>query len=77
MKLSNKLFDIIRFLCEIFFPAVGTLYLGVSRIWGLPYGDEVAKTCVCISAFLGCFIGVSRANYNKTAELYGGIEDEK
>lgn len=77
MKLSNKLFDIIRFLCEIFFPAVGTLYLGVSRIWNLPFGDEVAKTCVCISAFLGCFIGVSRANYNKTAELYDGIEEEK
>lgn len=68
MKLPNKLFDIIRFLCEILVPAIGTLYLGISRIWGLPYGDEVAKTCVRVAAFLGCFIGVSRASYNKEQE---------
>lgn len=76
MKLSNKAFDIIRFLCELLVPAIGTLYLGISRIWGLPFGDEVAKTCVCVSAFLGTFIGISRNAYKKTADLYEGIEDD-
>lgn len=62
--MSNKLFDIIRFLCEILIPAIGTLYFGLSKIWGLPYGHEIVGTCSCIAVFLGAIIGISRATYN-------------
>ena len=62
--MSNKLFDTIRFLCEVLVPAVGTLYFGLSKIWGLPYGQEITGTCACIAVFLGAIIGISRAQYN-------------
>lgn len=80
--MSNKLFDIIRFLCEILIPAIGTLYFGLSKIWGLPYGHEVVGTCSCIAVFLGAIIGISRANYNATIDAVDDstavaeIEDE-
>lgn len=63
--MSNKLFDIIRFLCEILVPALGTLYFGLSKIWGLPYGQEITGTCACIAVFLGAIIGISRAQYSE------------
>lgn len=65
MKLSNKAFDIIRFLCELLVPGIGALYYGVSQIWGLPFGEEVTATCACVATFLGIFVGINRASYNK------------
>ncbi len=63
--MSNKIFDIIRFLCEVLVPAVGTLYFGLSKIWGFPYGHEVVGTCSVIAVFLGAIIGIKRASYNE------------
>lgn len=77
MKLSNKAFDTIRFLCEILVPAIGALYFGLSKLWGLPHGQEIVGTCACVSTFLGALVGVSRANYNKTEDHYEGIEENK
>lgn len=65
MKLTNKAFDILRFLCEILVPAIGALYFGLSKLWGLPYGQEIVGTCACVSTFLGALVGISRADYNK------------
>ena len=63
--MSNKMFDTIRFLCEVLVPAIGALYFGLSKIWGLPYGPEITGTCACVATFLGAIIGISRANYNE------------
>lgn len=63
MQLSNKAYDIIKFLCTILFPALGTLYFGLSQIWGFPYGEEIVGTISCIDVFLGALIGISSANY--------------
>ena len=76
MKLSNKAFDILRFMCELLVPGIGALYLGVSKIWGLPYGTEVAETCICIATFIGIFVGVNRASYKKDQAFFDGMEGE-
>lgn len=65
MILSDKAFNVIRFLCELLVPAIGALYFGIAKIWNLPFGQEIVGTCACISTFLGAFIGVSRNEYNK------------
>lgn len=62
--MTNKLFDLLRTLCEIVIPAIGTLYFALAKIWQLPYGTEIVGTCASIATFLGALIGVNRASYN-------------
>ncbi len=63
--MSNKLYDILKWVALIGFPALGTLYFAVAGVWGLPYAEEVVATVTAIDTFLGVVLGISCANYNK------------
>lgn len=65
MAMSNKTYDMLKWIAQYFLPAVGTLYLGLSKIWGFPHGEEVMGTIAAIDTFLGVMLGISAANYNK------------
>lgn len=65
MKLSNKVYDILKWIALILLPAVGALYFGLSQIWGFPYGEEIVGTISIIDTFLGALLGISTMNYNK------------
>lgn len=66
MKLSNKYYDILKWIAQILLPAIATLYFALSKIWGLPYGEEIVGTITAIDAFLGALLGISTKMYNKT-----------
>lgn len=63
--MSNKLYDILKWIAQIVLPALGALYFGIAQIWGLPYGEEVVGTITVLDAFLGALLGVSTAEYNR------------
>lgn len=63
--MSNKTYDIIKHITMIGLPAVGTFYVTIAGIWGLPYGEQVAGTIAAVVALIGSFLGVSSAQYNK------------
>ena len=63
--MSNKTYDIIKYVTMIGLPAVGTFYVTIAGIWGLPYGEQVAGTITALVALIGSFLGVSSAQYNK------------
>lgn len=65
MKLNNKLYDILKWVCLIVLPAIGTLYYALAGIWGFPFGEQVVGTITAIDTFLGALIGISTINYNK------------
>lgn len=65
MKLSNKTYDILKWIAQILLPAVGTLYFALSKIWGLPFATEVVGTITAVDTFLGALLGISSANYKK------------
>ena len=65
MKISNKVYDVLKWIALIVLPAIGTLYFALSGIWGLPYGEEVVGTIVAIETFLGASLGISTTRYNK------------
>ena len=65
MKLSNKAYDVLKWLCLIALPALGSLYFGLAKIWGFPYGVEVVGTLDLVAAFIGALIGVSTRAYKK------------
>lgn len=69
MKLSNKTYDIIKWVVMIVLPALSALYVGLGGIWGWPYIEQVAGTISCITVFLGALLGISSASYKKEKDL--------
>ena len=65
MKISNKVYDVLKWVAQYFLPAIGTLYFAISTIWGFPYGEQVVGTITAIDAFLGAILGLSSATYYK------------
>ena len=68
MKLSNKTYDILKYIAQIVLPALGALYFGLAKIWGLPYGTEITGTLALVDTFLGTLLGLSTKSYNKSLE---------
>ena len=66
--LSNKMYDVLKWIVMIAIPALTTAYVGLSSIWGLPYAEEVAKTSAVVCTLLGALLGISTAQYNKDAD---------
>lgn len=74
MKISNKTYDILKWVAQYFLPAIGTLYFALSGIWGLPYGEQIVGTVTAVDTFLGVILGISTAQYNK--ENTGGTSSK-
>lgn len=66
--MSNKVYDVLKYIAQIALPAIGALYFALSQIWGLPYGEEVVGTITAIDACLGALLGISTAIYNRGTE---------
>ena len=72
--LSNKTYDRLKFLTQILLPGLGTLYVAVALLWGLPEPEKVSSTIVAVTAFLGLFLGASTKQYqNSDARFDGAI----
>lgn len=65
--MTNKTYDIVKWIAQYFLPAFGTLYFALASIWGLPYADQVVGTITAVDAFLGVTLGISTSKYNKSA----------
>lgn len=68
MKLSNKVYDVLKWIAMYLLPAAGTMYFALAGIWNLPYGEQVVGTITAIDTFLGVILGISTAQYKKTIE---------
>lgn len=65
MKMTNKVYDALKFIAQIVLPAAGTLYFTLSQIWGFPYGEEIVGTISAVDIFLGALLGISSIQYRK------------
>ena len=68
MKLSNKVYDVLKDIAQIVLPALATFYLALAGIWGLPYGEQVSATIMAVDTCLGAFLKISSSQYKKTVE---------
>lgn len=75
MILSNKAYDILKWIAQILLPALGTLYFALASIWGFPYGEQIVGTITAIDAFLGALLGISTKNYYKDNNHDSGSTD--
>ena len=67
--MSNKTYDILKWLVVIGLPAISTFYSNLAPVWGWPLADEVSKTLAAVCTLIGALICISTAQYNKGNHL--------
>jgi len=65
MKMSNKLYDILKYVAIIALPALITLYGVIGATLDIPYTQEVLTIATAVDTCLGTLLGISTAKYNK------------
>lgn len=68
MKMSNKTYDVLKWIAMVVLPAIAALYSGLSSIWGFPYGEQIVGTLVVVETFIGTVLQISNAQYKKIVE---------
>lgn len=63
--MSNKVYDVLKFVAQIVLPALATFYLTLAKIWSLPFGEEISGTIMALDTLLGACLMLSSKNYNK------------
>lgn len=71
IKIPDWLYELLKWVCLIFLPALSTAYSALAGIWGLPFAEQIPATTTVISLFLGAIIGVSSVGYNRTQSETG------
>jgi hypothetical protein len=68
MKMSNKTYDVLKWIALIVLPALAVFYGDLASIWGIPFGEQIPDTIMSIDLFLGVVIGISSASHKKNGE---------
>lgn len=63
LKMSDKLYDGLKWVAQYLLPAIAALYFALAGIWSLPYPEQVVGTITAIDAFLGVILGISTASW--------------
>lgn len=66
--MSDKTYNILKWITMYFLPALGTLYFALAGVWGFPYGEQVVGTLTAIDTFLGVILGISSSKYYKNID---------
>ena len=64
--MSDKVYDVLKWIALILLPAAGTLYFALAGIWGFPYAEEIVGTITAVDTFLGVVLGISSAKHSKS-----------
>lgn len=68
MKMSNKVYDVLKWIALIVLPALATFYAGLADTWGLPYAEQIPTTITLVNTFLGAIMMISSVQYKKSVE---------
>lgn len=63
--MSNKTYDILKWVAQLVLPALATFMMSLGNIWGIPYADQISLTIMALDTFLGAILGISSSNYKK------------
>ena len=66
--MSNKVYDVLKWIALVALPALTALWLTLANIWGFPYAEAIGATMAAITTFLGALLGISSYQYNKSLE---------
>lgn len=73
--MTDKTYNSLKQVAQIWLPAIGSLYFGLAEIWHLPMAPEVVGTITLLDTFLGVVLGISSKVYNASDAKYAGAMD--
>lgn len=77
--LTNRAYDVLKYIAQIGLPALGTLYFALAGLWGFPNGEQVVGTIAAVNVFLGVILGYSNKTYYGSENNFDGsidVEDQ-
>lgn len=69
--MTNKTYDILKYVALLIMPALATFVNGVGIVWGIPHTNEVTATITALGVFLGATLDISSKNYEP--ETHGNL----
>ena len=75
-KMSDKVYDVLKWIALILIPAIGTLYFALEGIWGFPYAEAIVGTLTAVDTFLGAILGISTSMYKKNQNESNDFNEE-
>ena len=70
MILTNRIYDILKWITLILLPAISVLYMALSPLWNLPYSIEIASTIAAVDVFLAVLLGISTNTFKISNPMY-------
>lgn len=61
---NDKLYDVLKWVATVGLPAITALWLGLSKVWGFPFAEEIGATLALITTFLGALLGIGSIKYH-------------
>lgn len=65
LLMSDKTYNIMKWIVQYILPGLGVLYAIVAGVTGLPYAEVVLAVVMAVDWFLGIILGISTKQYNK------------
>ena len=63
--MSDKVYDILKYVAQIVLPALAALYIALASLWGWGYMEQVAGTITAVDTFLGALLRLTKSKYDK------------
>ena len=77
MKISNRLYDVSKWIILVFLPSLSVLVGSLSKIYSWTDGSALMATINLLTVFLGSLLQLSSQKYNNSShDLSGGIEND-
>lgn len=67
--MSNKTYDVLKYITEFVLPALAILVTSVFGIWNIPYGEPISATIMAFDLFLAALLKIQSVKYYKTHEI--------
>lgn len=71
MVFPNAVYDKLKWIAQILLPALATLYFALSKVWNLPYSEQIVGTISAVDVFLGALLQISSKNYEDEQKILG------
>lgn len=64
--MSNKVYDVLKWITLVFLPAATTLVGVILNTFNVGCADIVLTIMTAVTTFMGAILGISNINYSKT-----------
>lgn len=67
--MSNKTYDLLKWISTVVLPALATLVLAIGQIWNVTtWTVPIGATIAAVATFMGAILGISSIQYAKQKE---------